>query len=55
VHPSAISALAGLLNSELAVEAIKQRAFQLREALVNDENSKTMKNAVELVQTLEKA
>jgi hypothetical protein len=42
-------------SSELAVEAIKLGAFQLCEALVNDENSKIAKNAVELVRTLEKA
>lgn len=42
-------------SNELAVEAIKLGAFQLCEALVNDDNCKIAKNAVELARTLEKA
>ncbi|GJN12485.1 hypothetical protein PR202_ga30765 [Eleusine coracana subsp. coracana] len=42
-------------SSELAVEAIKLGAFQLCEALVNDDNCRIAKNAVELARTLEKA
>uniref|UniRef100_M8CHF0 U-box domain-containing protein n=1 Tax=Aegilops tauschii TaxID=37682 RepID=M8CHF0_AEGTA len=42
-------------SNELAMEAIKLGAFQLCEALVNDDNCKIAKNAVELARTLEKA
>ncbi|XP_066326099.1 U-box domain-containing protein 8-like [Miscanthus floridulus] len=42
-------------SNELALEAIKLQAFDLCEALVNDDNCKIAKNAVELVRTLEKA
>ncbi|KAJ1267200.1 hypothetical protein BS78_07G038000 [Paspalum vaginatum] len=42
-------------SNELALEAIKLEAFQLCEALVNDDNCKIAKNAVELARTLEKA
>lgn len=42
-------------SNELAVEAIKLGAFQLCEALVNDDNCKIARNAVELARTLEKA
>jgi len=41
-------------SNELALEAIKLQAFDLCEALVNDDNCKIAKNAVELVRTLEK-
>jgi len=39
----------------LALEAIKLGAFQLCETLVNDDNCKIAKNAVELARTLETA
>uniref|UniRef100_A0ACD5WVX1 Uncharacterized protein n=1 Tax=Avena sativa TaxID=4498 RepID=A0ACD5WVX1_AVESA len=42
-------------SNELAMEAIKLGAFQLCEALVNDDNCKIAKNAVELARTLENA
>jgi len=42
-------------SNELALKAIKLQAFDLCEALVNDDNCKIAKNAVELVRTLEKA
>lgn len=42
-------------SNELAVEAIKLQAFDLCEALVNDDNCKIAKNAVDLARTLEKA
>uniref|UniRef100_A0A0D9X485 U-box domain-containing protein n=1 Tax=Leersia perrieri TaxID=77586 RepID=A0A0D9X485_9ORYZ len=41
-------------SGELAREAIKIGAFHLCEALVNDDNCKIAKNAVELARTLEK-
>ncbi|KAG8046464.1 hypothetical protein GUJ93_ZPchr0008g12102 [Zizania palustris] len=41
-------------SKEMAMEAIKLGAFHLCEALVNDDNCKIAKNAVELAQTLEK-
>uniref|UniRef100_A0A0E0AQN0 RING-type E3 ubiquitin transferase n=1 Tax=Oryza glumipatula TaxID=40148 RepID=A0A0E0AQN0_9ORYZ len=41
-------------SSQLAREAIKLGAFHLCEALVNDDNCKIAKNAVELARTLEK-
>ncbi|PAN33544.1 hypothetical protein PAHAL_6G028400 [Panicum hallii] len=42
-------------SNELALEAIKLGAFQLCETLVNDDNCKIAKNAVELARTLETA
>ncbi|KAL6856833.1 hypothetical protein ACP4OV_018215 [Aristida adscensionis] len=42
-------------SNELALEAIKLGAFHLCESLVNDDNCKIAKNAVELARTLEKA
>ncbi|XP_062196300.1 U-box domain-containing protein 8-like [Phragmites australis] len=42
-------------SNELTLQAIKLGAFQLCEALVNDDNCKIAKNAVELARTLEKA
>jgi hypothetical protein len=42
-------------NNELALEAIKLGAFQLCENLVNDDNCKIAKNALELARTLETA
>lgn len=42
-------------SNELALEAIKLQAFDLCEALVNDDNCKIAKNAVDLARTLEKA
>ncbi|KAL6659484.1 hypothetical protein ACP70R_003524 [Stipagrostis hirtigluma subsp. patula] len=42
-------------SNELALQAIKLGAFRLCEALVNDDNCKIAKNAVELARTLEKA
>ncbi|XP_062192437.1 U-box domain-containing protein 8-like [Phragmites australis] len=42
-------------SNELALEVIKLGAFQLCEALVNDDNCKIAKNAVELARTLKKA
>ncbi|CAO2205703.1 unnamed protein product [Urochloa humidicola] len=44
-----------LESNELALEAIKLGAFQLCENLVNDDNCKIAKNAVELARTLETA
>ncbi|KAL5219996.1 hypothetical protein ABZP36_024709 [Zizania latifolia] len=41
-------------SKEMAMEAIKLGAFHLCEALVNDDNCKIAKNAVELARTLEK-
>lgn len=41
-------------SNQLAREAIKLGAFHLCEALVNDDNCKIAKNAVELARTLEK-
>uniref|UniRef100_A0A0E0LR32 RING-type E3 ubiquitin transferase n=1 Tax=Oryza punctata TaxID=4537 RepID=A0A0E0LR32_ORYPU len=41
-------------SNDLAREAIKLGAFHLCEALVNDDNCKIAKNAVELARTLEK-
>ncbi|KAL5229888.1 hypothetical protein ABZP36_028664 [Zizania latifolia] len=41
-------------SNEFAMEAIKLGAFHLCEALVNDDNCKIAKNAVQLARTLEK-
>ncbi|XP_040382833.1 U-box domain-containing protein 8 [Oryza brachyantha] len=41
-------------SNELAREAVKLGAFHLCEALVNDDNCKIAKNAIELARTLEK-
>ncbi|CAO2186884.1 unnamed protein product [Urochloa humidicola] len=60
-NPRAIEQAVLVLNwicsesNELALEAIKLGAFQLCETLVNDDNCKIAKNAVELARTLETA